>query len=210
MPCAALDVVYWKVPWLSGLIFCIGCTAFYLVGLRGWSSVGLLSLISALHLLIRFAYYNGSKLLADANLMKPRRKPEAPAAWIAEEELQAHLSALTARINSLCKMGFSLAYCESNELTLATAAALLTLALLARLFGTVGLFFLTFLCVFGLPKLYEKKQPEIDAMLEVAKAKAAEKRVMCDAACTSAFNKLQAKLKQRKADDVSAEDKKKL
>ena len=50
----------------------------------------------------------------------------------------------------------------------------------------------------------------IDAMLEVAKAKAAEKRVMCDAACTSAFNKLQAKLKQRKADDVSAEDKKKL
>ena len=77
-------------------------------------------------------------MLADANLMKPRRKPEAPAAWIAEEELQAHLSALTARINSLCKMGFSLAYCESNELTLATAAALLTLALLARLFGPLA------------------------------------------------------------------------
>ena len=120
------------------------------------------------------AYYKGAELLASAQVIKPRPPPKAPETWLSEEEVSQHVSAFVATANGLIKQAFSLTYCEDVELTLKWMGGLFGIAYLCRLFGTLGFFFLTFLAAFGWPKLYETKQKEIDAAVEMAAAKAGE------------------------------------
>jgi hypothetical protein len=149
----------------------VGCTAFFLVGILQWSSLSLLCVTLAAHLATRFLYYNGMKVLADVDIIKPRKKPVVPAQWITEAEVQAHVGSMTAGINATAFTVLSFLNCNSNELTMKAIAVLLGVALLTRIFGTVGVFFLAFVCAFTLPKVYEAKQTEVDAVLSLISAK---------------------------------------
>ena len=121
---------------------------------------------------MRFVYYHALQPLAvKAQLIKATPHPTAPAQWLSEEEVQRHVGALTATLNSLLETLFSLSYCADPALTLKCAGGLLGLAWLSRLLGTVGVCFLAFVGTLGLPKAYELKQPEADAALAKAAAK---------------------------------------
>ena len=127
------------------------------------------------HLVLRLAWYHAVQPLAvKAQLMKATPRPTTPEQWLSEEEVQRHLSALTATLNGLLRTLFSLSYCDDPALTLKCAGGLMGLAWLSRLLGTVGLFFVAFVGTLGLPKAYELKQPEVDAALATAKGKATE------------------------------------
>lgn len=158
-----IDLVYYKDAKASGLTIGAGLAFFFAVGVLCWSSLGTVCMLVSLHLITRLVYYN-----------TVGERPTAPEVWFSEAEIQEHLTSLTARANALAQTAFALSCCKDNALTLQWAGGLLLLSLLCRVLGTTGLFFLLFVAAFSLPKVYELKQPEVDAAYAAARVKVLE------------------------------------
>lgn len=160
---AVVDLCMWKDVTISGAAVAVSLLFFSVVGLLGWSSLGSACLLMSLHLIARLAYYNTVGV-----------RPAAPAEFFSEAEVQSHLTAITAFANSAAGTCFYLACAHDAGLTLKWAGGLLVVAFVCRLVGTTGFFFLCFVGAFSIPKVYELKQPEIDAALAAAQAKVQE------------------------------------
>ena len=158
-----VDILYYKDVKMSAMALGCGLAFFIAVGVLGWSSLGTACMLLSLHLITRLVYYNfvGAR-------------PTAPEEWFSEAEVQAHLTTITAKANALAKAAFALACGDDNMLTLQCVGGLLGVSMLCRTVGTTGFFFLIFASCFSLPKLYELKQPEVDAAIDTVRVKALE------------------------------------
>ena len=99
--------------------------------------------------------------------------PEAPEVWISEEDVQAHVPALTCFLNRAAHVAFRIARGDDHGLTLKWIAALGATSLLSRLLGTTGLLFLAFVSTFALPPLYVRHRAVVDDALARLEAQAA-------------------------------------
>jgi hypothetical protein len=156
-----------------------------------------------LHLIARFTWYQGvTKVLVAADLAKEKPRPVAPKSWLSEDEVQRHLTTVTAYLNAVLHTFFSLTYCDDPTLTLRAVGGLLGVAFLCRILGSAGFLFLLFLGAFAIPKFYQLKQPEVDAALEAA-SKHASKQV------EAALEQGKDLLKKMKSTDAAQQDEKK-
>lgn len=170
----AVELCYWTEPKKSGIALLCGLVYFYLVGLAGWTTIGLLSTLTTLTLGLRLAYYTVTKYLSEAKLITKRPAPPKPAVWLSEGEVADELAALTSSLNAAAQKAHLLLYCDDPLDTLYWLGGCATFAWLHRLFGITGLFFLAFVLAFALPKAYEKNKAQVDAALDVAAVKLAE------------------------------------
>jgi hypothetical protein len=146
-----------------------------MVGVYEYSSVSILCWVLILHIVLRFSYTNGSRVLADMNVIgKQLRAPEPPETFVTEEQMQALVPEITAQINTTLQLGYSLLAGECTTGVLQAVAVLFVISLASRIFGTTGLFFLLFVAAFSLPKGYELKKKEVDQGIEVLKKSATD------------------------------------
>lgn len=199
---AAHSLVYWRNPFVSGLAFACGLLAFYLVGIQGYSAITLLAYAAMMHITVRFSYAHARAFLADLKVLEATKPVEVPDTFISEEAVASLLPAITKLINKSLAATLRLLLGECglfhgafNPLVPKCLAALYAVALASRLLGTTGLLFVLFLAVSTLPKVYELKRREIDALGERSHEAAGQ-----------LFNvlKQQAQLLMSKAADVRA------
>jgi len=168
---AGRSLIYWRNPFISGLTFAAGILAFYLVGVKGYSTITLLAYAAMGHIFCRFLYANAKTVLVELKVMEARKPIVIPDEFVTEEQLASLLPALTKAANSALSASLRLLLGECdlfhgsfNPLVFQWLAGLYALALASRLLGTTGLLFVAFLGASLLPKLYELKQKEIDAL----------------------------------------------
>ncbi len=171
---ACADLVMWKNQLHSGLVAGIGLAFFWLVGVRGWSSISFLCYAALIQLVARLVYRNGVDLLAEAKVVQRRPVPVAPDVFVTEEEVREHLTYLTARANGALRLCFSLAVCENNALSLKCIAAVFAVSLIANLLGTTFLCFMVFACAFTLPIGYRRNEAEVRKLQRRATSTATE------------------------------------
>jgi hypothetical protein len=94
-------VVYWTNPLVSGGVFLVGLFAFFLVGLCNYSSISVLSYVLILNLTVRLGHMHGGRVLGEMNVLPKRPLPVPPDQFVTEEQVAAHVGAITARLNAV-------------------------------------------------------------------------------------------------------------
>merc|ERR1719421_2836377 len=164
LPKQVEEVVYWTNPLVSGGVFLVGLFAFYLVGLCNYSSISVICYVLILNLTVRLAHMHGSRVLGEMNVLPKRPLPVPPDHFVTEEQVTAHVGAITAQLNATLLTAYALLCGDASPAALQTLGWLCGIALASRLLGTTGLLFLCFLAAFTLPKGYQAKQAEVDAL----------------------------------------------
>ena len=96
-------VVYWTNPLVSGGVVLVGLLAFFLVGLCDYSSVSVVCYVLILNLSVRLGHTHGSRVLGEMNVLPKRPLPTPPERFVTEEQVAAHVGAITARLNAVRK-----------------------------------------------------------------------------------------------------------
>ena len=96
-------VVYWTNPLVSGGVVLVGLLAFFLVGLCDYSSVSVVCYVLILNLSVRLGHTYGSRVLGEMNVLPKRPLPTPPERFVTEEQVAAHVGAITARLNAVRK-----------------------------------------------------------------------------------------------------------
>ena len=94
-------VVYWTNPLVSGGIFLVGLFAFFLVGLCDYSSISVVCYVLILNLTVRLGHMHGGRVLGEMNVLPKRPLPVPPDHFVTEEQVAAHVGAITARLNAV-------------------------------------------------------------------------------------------------------------
>uniref|UniRef100_A0A7S0NQE6 Reticulon-like protein n=1 Tax=Calcidiscus leptoporus TaxID=127549 RepID=A0A7S0NQE6_9EUKA len=174
-----MDLLMWRNPLSSALVFAICLFGFFLNGILGYSSITIFAYIALAHIVSRIVYTNARTVLAEMNVLEQRQLVRAPDYFVSEDELTQLVPAAAAAINNALHTVFGLLVGECNLFTghvnvalLKLAAALYVLSFLGKALGTTGVFFVLFVAAFTGPKLFEKKRREIEHATAVLKEKA--------------------------------------
>jgi len=204
------DLVLWKEPTQSLLAVGVGTFYYIAIGFYGWSTLSFVCLMLAMTLLVRLIFFKGRQFLADAKLIAPVSPPVAPEAWLSEAEVQSHLTTITAHMNRAISACFSLSFGDDLKLTFTWIFALVSVSWLCQLLSPTGLSFLLFAAAFTAPKFYQLKQPEVDAAVELASARAAALCSQAELAARAAIAKLPKIPSAHDLKEAQEEEKKKL
>lgn len=166
-----LDIIYWKTPLTSVAALSIGLLVFLLTGVHEYSSVSVVCYALTLNLLVRLVHNHGWRALAEMNVMPKREVPAAPETFVTEEQVQARVADITSGLNSVLGASYSMLCGECTPAVGKSLAVLFALALSVRILGSTGLCFVAFVSAFTLPKGYEKKRVEVDAVAAKVKAR---------------------------------------
>ena len=93
------QVLYWTNPLVSGGLFLVGLLAFFLVGLCDYSSISVVCYVLILNLAVRLGHMHGGRVLGEMNVLPKRPLPVPPERFVTEEQVAAHVGAITARLN---------------------------------------------------------------------------------------------------------------
>jgi len=201
----ALALIYWEDQKQSAAVVGVGLLWFTLIGWIGYSSVTVLCYAALFHLVARFLYRLGCRILADLNMIQKRPLPEAPTTFVTEEEVLLHLKTVAALVNSTLHAAYTLAVCDCTPLVIKWIFGLYAAALAGKLFGTTGLCFMAFVAAFSLPKLYQHKQAQIDQALQQASEKVVALSVKLGAQAAKYSKEVMSKLPSiPKASDYAA------
>lgn len=172
------DLLLWRKPLLSALVFAVGLFGFFLNGVLGYSCITLFAYVALSHIVARVVYTNARSVLAEMNVLEQRQLVPVPDNFISEDELTQLVPMAAKGINSALRTAFGLLVGECDLFTgqvniavIKLAGVLYALSFLGKSLGTSGIFFVAFIAAFTVPKLYEKKQREIELALAVCKEK---------------------------------------
>mmetsp|Transcript_23676 Transcript_23676/g.40742 ORF Transcript_23676/g.40742 Transcript_23676/m.40742 type:complete len:255 (+) Transcript_23676:78-842(+) len=160
------DILNWKNPVLSGVIFGIGNFFFYLLLFRGYTVLSLLAYGLLAEVVICFAYVNFFNVVSNLLVKKPSGTDStAPASrrqfHLSRDVVGCHIDAAIPYLNVVEDTVMNILLCTDNVLALKGMAALFCAAVLGNLFSFATLCYLAFLGAFGGPKLYEMHRLQI-------------------------------------------------
>lgn len=164
------ELVYWKEPKTSGLVFGSGVAVFVCLAWVGYPLLTVVGYLLMAHLVVRLVYRNGCILASNYNLMTMKPVPPPKDAYVSEEEVKAYAGLVADKLNSGLRAAYSVAMCDDNALMLKLISGLFFFSTFIKLVGTMGFLFLSWVLVFSGPKFYEVKKAEVDALLAKAEA----------------------------------------
>ena len=153
------ELVLWTSPAESGLALSVGLAIFYAIGVRQHSCIGLLCTLAGLHLALRLVQ---AKLSGDKKLTGFSITPDAA------DRLAARVADA---VRDCAFTIMSLANVEDQRTTLIWTLVLLATGQAMRWLSITFVAFVAFAAVFSLPKLYETRKQQCDALLEQAHTK---------------------------------------
>mmetsp|Transcript_23671 Transcript_23671/g.40730 ORF Transcript_23671/g.40730 Transcript_23671/m.40730 type:complete len:253 (+) Transcript_23671:75-833(+) len=161
------DVLNWKNPVLSGVIFGIGNFFFYLLLFRGYTVLSLLAYGLLAEVGICFAYVNFFNVVSNLLVKKPTGKSSSVPAGrrqfhVSRDVVGYHIDAALPYLNDFEDIVMNILLCTDNVLALKGMAALFLTGLVGNLFSFSTICYLAFLGAFAGPKLYEMYRPQIN------------------------------------------------
>mmetsp|Transcript_11699 Transcript_11699/g.20073 ORF Transcript_11699/g.20073 Transcript_11699/m.20073 type:complete len:404 (+) Transcript_11699:192-1403(+) len=156
------DLVKWKNPYLTGLIFGTLNIIFILVLFKGYSLLRVFSSAAVFYLVTGFVVVNISRLLKgflERDLIAP---PKLPQEYIRKEVVMDKADALIKFGNHFINACVKAMYCVDSKQTLQLAGIAYGLSIVGMIIPDMVLIYLTVLVVFTFPIVYEKYQKEID------------------------------------------------
>jgi len=172
----AEDLIYWRNPIKSGLVFLTGLFTFFVLTVGGYTVISLISNLLLWLLVISFAYTNGTMMFATFQ----GKTPSNPhiSRWgdgkfdISKETVDEYVEFLLPYVNKGIDFAREVAFCLNNMKTLRVIGALWVISIFSNLFSGLTLLFLEFFLVFSVPRLYEMNKQQVDKYAEFALSQA--------------------------------------
>jgi cytochrome b subunit of formate dehydrogenase len=168
----AEDLIYWKNPIKSGLVFVTGLFTFFVLTVGGYTVISLTSNLLLWLLIISFAYTNGTMMFATFQGKSPvnphiSRWGEAKFD-ITKETVDEYVDFLLPYVNKGIDFAREVAFCLNNMKTLKVIGALWVISIFSNLFSGLTLLFLEFFLAFSIPRLYEMNKQQVDKYADIA------------------------------------------
>eukprot|EP00741_Cyanophora_paradoxa_P003452 tig00000704_g3353.t1 len=171
------SIIRWKNPAVSGTFFALINVAWYLLAIRGWTLISLVSWILFAEVAVCFLYVNLFTVISEVILKKSVKRPvSGRQVFVSPDVIRSHLDALVPVLETVENTFMNLLLGTDNRLALQGMGILLVTAVLGQFFSILNLLYFAFLAAFTLPKLYESKKTEIDRAFDNGMKKASELR----------------------------------
>jgi len=168
----AEDLIYWKNPIKSGLVFVTGLFTFFVLTVGGYTVISLTSNLLLWLLIISFAYTNGTMMFATfqgKSPVNPHTSRWGEAKFdITKETVDEYVDFLLPYVNKGIDFAREVAFCLNNMKTLKVIGALWVISIFSNLFSGLTLLFLEFFLAFSIPRLYEMNKQQVDKYADIA------------------------------------------
>jgi len=168
-PATLKDVLMWRNPYLTGLIFGTINVIFMLTLFGGYSLLRVFSSALLFYLIVAFIVVNLSKVAVGFTGKELIPPPTLGHKYIRKEVWIKHFEKAIDFGNHSIDVVRKAMYCVDNKQTLQLCGIAYALSLVGRLIPDMVLLYLAFLSVFTLPIVYETYQEDIDKYLEQLK-----------------------------------------
>ncbi|KAL6059856.1 Reticulon-3 [Balamuthia mandrillaris] len=171
------DVLHWRDPLQSALLFGIGNFFFFLITVGEYSVLTLLCYLALSLIFVCCAYANGTMLRAQLKKEKPENPflPKLRNPYVATREtLEPHADAIVQLANDAATVARAILYFTDNALTFKVALFIWVLSVIGRLFSGLTLLYMTFIAAFIWPRIYLEKKKDIDRVFYLVEDKVSE------------------------------------
>jgi len=167
------DVVYWRDPLRSTLLFAIGNLFFFLITIGQYS---ILTLASSIFLVVLGTAYINSLYHNFRGQPNPLEETfENVDLVFPREQIAAHIETIFRVKETVRILLRDSLYCHDLKLTLQAIGVALVLRFIGNVFSDVFLLYLFFIGGFVWPRVYEEKKEQIDALVTYVSTKVYEK-----------------------------------
>jgi len=169
-PATLKDVLMWRNPYLTGIIFGTINVIFMLTLFGGYSLLRVFSSAMLFYLIMAFIVVNLSKVAVGFTGKELIPKPTLGHKYIRKEVWIKYFENTVNFLNHFIDAVRKALYCVDNKQTLQLCVILYGLSLIGRIIPDMWLLYLTFLGVFTFPIVYETYEEDIDkALVELKK-----------------------------------------
>ena len=163
------DVIYWKNPLVTGVLFGTFNIVFFLVFFFGYSFLRVFASAVCMYLMLGLIIVNGSKLLVGFTEKARIPQPEFGREYIQKKVWVPRLESLISHLNKLLDVVISAMYCVDNKRTMQLIGVFYGISLVGRLIPDRVLVYLAGLGIFTIPIVYQTYKEEIDVHLDKLK-----------------------------------------
>lgn len=158
------NILLWRDPKVTGLIFACEMLFFYLTLFRGQSILAVFGGLLSMYLIIGVIVVNVNNM-AGGQLDKYIKRPAVETPIFKKETVNFWAETLMDEGNDIGGYMRNVLYCDNPKLTLSWIFVALTIYIVGKYFSLLPVFFVIFLLSFSMPLVYEKNQKEVDAVL---------------------------------------------
>ncbi|KAA8490552.1 Reticulon-3 [Porphyridium purpureum] len=159
------DVIYWRNPLVTGIVFGTFNVVFMLVLFGKYSFLRVFSSAAVFYLLLGLLIVNGSKLLVGFTEKARIPQPSYGAEYIDKKVWLPRIEKSIATVNKTMDVLIAALYCVDSKRTLQLMVAFYLLSLVGRVIPDAVLIYLVGLTIFTAPVVYENYKEEIDVHL---------------------------------------------
>jgi len=167
------DLVVWRDPLRSGLLFAIGNLFFFLVTFGGYSFISLgawVFLIVIAGSLINVQFYRIRGLPNPLDDMFKNVEY-----LVSQDQLQQHVETFFRVFEFVRILLRDILYCQDLTLTLKAVGVAIAVRFVGNIFSDVVLLYLVFVVAFLWPRIYSEKQSQIDGFVKTTRSRVQEK-----------------------------------
>lgn len=158
------EILLWRDPKTTGMIFAAGMVFFYFTLYRGQSMLAVVGGLMTMYLIIGAIVVNVNKV-AGGQLDKYIKRPAVVEPVFKKEAVNWWAETIMDEGNDMVGYFRDLMYCDHPKLTGIWIGISLVLYIVGKYFSLIPILFVMFLLAFSLPLVYEKNQKDLDAKL---------------------------------------------
>lgn len=165
------NMLMWRNPKLSGIVFAVCMLFFYLTLFRKQSIVAVLGGLMTLYLIVGLMVVNVNNMVGN-QLDKFIKRPAVSEPLFKKELVNYWAETLMDEGNEIGEVLRDVLYCDDTKRTVGWIFISLTVYIIGKYFSMLPVFFVLTLVAFSLPLLYERNKKEVDGALAKAGAEA--------------------------------------
>jgi len=167
------DIVHWRDPIRSGLVFAIIVLGWFLVSIAEYAVTTLVAYLYLGLFLASFALVQYSNVSGKPHLFKERFGEIADVLPL--EQARGHAETSYRLVDSLTLLARDALFFTDVAFSLKALGIVITLAILGNLVSLPNLLFIKAVFLFAVPRIYEEKKVQIDELIAKASAAVHEK-----------------------------------
>jgi riboflavin kinase len=153
-------LLLWRDPKQSGAVFGTATLGYLILEWSNWSLLSLVAYVLLLAVAVTFLWNNLASFTNRPGVPVPRWLKEG----VSDADVKKHADQATTLINKALGFTYRLATGKEVVLSMQVAFVLYAVGKLGGWFTTLGLFYTVVVLAFTVPKVYELKKDEIDAV----------------------------------------------
>jgi len=167
------DIVHWRDPLRSGLLFAIGNLFFFLITYGGFSFLSLCAWVFVIVLAGSFVNVQFYQFRGLPNPLDDMFKNVE--FLVSKDQLQQHVETFFRVFEFVRILLREILYCQDLTLTLKAVGVAIAVRFVGNIFSDVLLLYLVFVVAFLWPRIYSEKQTQIDSFVKATRSRVQEK-----------------------------------